>query len=78
MQRANKKANLELTVLPVGFQSPQLFSSIIIQIEFQDTSLKLYTDSSEQSLCWLNEGKWKAYKSQRADIPVTSGHQQIS
>lgn len=51
-----KKANSELTVLSVGFQSPQSFSSIIIQIKFQDTSLKLYTESSEQSLCWLNEG----------------------
>lgn len=50
MPRANKKANLELTALLVGFQSPQSFSSIIIQIRLQGTSLKLYTDSSEQSL----------------------------
>lgn len=50
MLRVNKKANLKLTVLRIGYQSPRSFSSIIIQIKFQETSLKLYTDSSEQSL----------------------------
>lgn len=45
-----KKSKFGIDSLCVGFQSPQSFSSIIIQIQFQDTRLKLYTDSSEQSL----------------------------